>query len=151
MDADLVMLREMWDALPSKHYRWRTDQGRIFLLALADAVSEYQAPACAAALSLTSAGVRGLLQRQLPRNLTPYPSQEELRPLLRAWRAVQLADRSGRSIARSDPLYVPIHEAVTRAAGTYDIQVLASAMRERPRRIERFLAPPISNRHRTHR
>jgi hypothetical protein len=141
--SDLAMLREIFEDLPGRYYRWRTDQGRLFLLALADCESEHGAADCAHALGLTPAHVRALLRRQMPRHLTPYPDADELRPLARAWRAVEAADRQGRSVRRADEDYAAVHQALARLLNRYDLTVIASALKERPRRLERFTAPPI--------
>ncbi len=152
--ADLRDLHELYQALcgvngPPPFMRWKTPAGRDFLLALDNAVSRHQARTVARALGVSTQAVYRMRDLTVPARPRPWPRQEELRALRAAWRPVEAAHGRQNAIPRTSEEFRAVHEALQALLKEgFDLTVIASALRVRRRRLERFLGEPLISPHR---
>jgi predicted DNA-binding transcriptional regulator AlpA len=138
-------LRQLHCQLPPRSARWRTQQGKVFLSALAAAADQYQARRCAEALGISTATVYQMLDRKLPTNAKAWPSQEDLRPLVQAWRMLEAVQKRGDTVRRNSKEFWQIHLALMDLLKQYELREVAAAIKTESRKLARFAQPPLQN------
>lgn len=136
---DLLELRRQYDALPPVHIRWRTQQGQDFLDLLNEAMASHTCIAVARALGRSSSGITYMQRQRQRTRLISWPTENDLRALRRAWRAVER-----RPIAPQSPQYAHMHKAlIALLEKGFAIEDIAWMMELRPRQLNRFRQSPM--------
>jgi hypothetical protein len=143
---DLILLREMYQALPHPSVRWQTEPGGQFLDALFMCVEEHQAKGVATALGISTQAIYYMLECTRPSRPRRWPSPHDLRDINAAWRAVRTAMNAGRSVRRKSPEYVPVHQALIELLDQqFTLRDVALAMKVPSRQLNRFIQTPLDS------
>jgi len=148
-------LLHLHSKLPPRPLQYRCAPGQRYVTYLAQAVELYGPGEVARALGTSPQTIRYVLRQRLPdgEDGAPLPEDEELGPVLAAYKDVLVMREANKQVRRTTPQYAAMHAAMKPLAARYPIDVIAQTTRIPAEQLRRFAAPPddrMRNHHRLH-